>query len=208
MVLTSSSGRAGEPPNAPAGFPRPRRPDNSARSPRPTSIARNVGRRAVAHRGVDRVGGDLAVDRSRGEIRVRLLVADRLGGLIGGELHDFDLVGSTPYCRRITLSRLTLAAVLPTTPIAGRQVAAIFVIFGPAFLPLTGCRRHPQHRDVLAQRGHGLRVLRHIEIAADDGEVGLAVAQCLRARRGAVGLRSGAAARGCALRTASASEPP
>ena len=64
----------------------------------------------------------------------------------------------------------------------------IFVIFGPAFLPLPLRRRHPQHRDVLAQRRHRLRIFRHVEIAADDGEIGLAFGQRLRARRGAVGL--------------------
>ena len=67
---------------------------------------------------------------------------------------------------------------------------AILVIFGPAFLPLTlGGRRHPQHRDVLAQRRHRLRVLRHFEIAADDGEIRLAFGQRLRACAGAVGLQ-------------------
>ena len=51
-----------------------------------------------------------------------------------------------------------------------------------------GRRRHPQHRDVLAQRRHGLGILRHVEIAANDGEIGLALAKRLGARRGAVGL--------------------
>ena len=58
------------------------------------------------------------------------------------------------------------------------------------FLALLGLgrRRHPQHRDVLAQRRHGLRIFRHIEIAADDGEIGLAVGKRLGARDGAIGL--------------------
>src|SRR5438876_134738 len=46
------------------------------------------------------------------------------------------LFGSTPYCCRITLSRLTLACVRPTTPILRPESCAILVIFGPAFLPL------------------------------------------------------------------------
>ena len=47
------------------------------------------------------------------------------------------LVGSTPYCCRITFKRLTLAWVRPMTPIRCPASCAIFVIFGPAFLPLT-----------------------------------------------------------------------
>ena len=55
-------------------------------------IDRQEGRRtAVARRGRDRVGGDLAVDRTGGEIGVRLLVVDGLGGLIGRKLDDLDL---------------------------------------------------------------------------------------------------------------------
>jgi hypothetical protein len=40
-----------------------------------------------------------------------------------------------------------------------------------------GRRRHPQHGNVLAQRRHGLRILRHVEVAADDGEIRLAFAE-------------------------------
>ena len=71
---------------------------------------------------------------------------------------------------------------------SGVRQAARFRDFGRLLALDLGCRRHPQHRDVLAQRGDSLRVFRHLEIAADDGEVGLAVAQCLRARRRALGL--------------------
>src|ERR1700732_1694075 len=46
------------------------------------------------------------------------------------------LAGSTPYCCRITLSKLTLAWVRPTTPMRCPASCAILVIFGPAFLPL------------------------------------------------------------------------
>jgi hypothetical protein len=49
-------------------------------------------------------------------------------------------------------------------------------------------RRHPQHHDVLAQRRHGLRILRHIEVAPDDGEVGLAFSEQTGARQRAIGL--------------------
>ena len=50
-------------------------------------------RAAVAHRGRDRIRCDLAVDRARREIGVGLLVADRLGGLVGRKLDDLDLAG-------------------------------------------------------------------------------------------------------------------
>ena len=50
-------------------------------------------------------------------------------------------------------------------------------------------RGHPEHRDVLAQRCHGLRIFRHIEVAPDNGEIGLALAEQLGARQGAIGLR-------------------
>ena len=48
-------------------------------------------RAAVAHGGCDRVRRDLAVDRAGGEIGVRLLVTNGLGGLVGGKLDDLDL---------------------------------------------------------------------------------------------------------------------
>ena len=55
-------------------------------------IDREEGRRAaVARRGRDRVRGDLAVDGTGGEIGVRLLVADGVGGLVGRKLDDLDL---------------------------------------------------------------------------------------------------------------------
>ena len=47
------------------------------------------------------------------------------------------LAGSTPYCCRITLSKLTLASVRPTTPMRRPASWTILVIFGAAFLPLT-----------------------------------------------------------------------
>jgi hypothetical protein len=47
---------------------------------------------------------------------------------------------------------------------------------------------YPEHRHVLAQSRHGLSVFRHLKIAADDGEIGVAVGQCLGARAGAIGL--------------------
>jgi hypothetical protein len=48
--------------------------------------------------------------------------------------------------------------------------------------------RHPNHRDVLAQRCHGLGIFGHVEIAPDNGKIGLAVAEQLGARQRAVGL--------------------
>jgi hypothetical protein len=63
------------------------------------------------------------------------------------------------------------------------------VIFAAAFLPLDlGGRGHPQHHDVLAQRRHGLGIPGHIEVAANDREIDLAVGQRLRARGAAIGL--------------------
>jgi len=42
------------------------------------------------------------------------------------------------------------------------------------------CRgRHPQHRDILAQRRHRLGIFRHVQIAANDGEVGPSVRERL-----------------------------
>ena len=87
------------------------------------------------------------------------------------------------------MSKLTLAWVRPTTPMRRPASCAIFVIFGRGLLALDlGRRRHPQHRDVLAQRRHGLRILRHVEIAADDGEIGLAVGERLALAMRAIGL--------------------
>ena len=51
-----------------------------------------------------------------------------------------------------------------------------------------GRRRHPQHNDVLAQRRHGLGIFRHFEIAANDREIGLALAKRLGTRGRAIGL--------------------
>ena len=48
-------------------------------------------------------------------------------------------------------------------------------------------RGHPEHHNVLAQRRHGLGVAGYAEIAANDGEVGLAVGQPLGACGGALG---------------------
>ena len=87
------------------------------------------------------------------------------------------------------MSRLTLASVRPTTPMRRPASWPIFVMAGAAFLPLVlAAGGHPKHRDVLAQRRHGLRILRHFEVAPDDGEIGLAFAEQIGARQRAVGL--------------------
>ena len=90
IVLTSSSGLAGEPPKVLAGIRKPRRPEVLCN--RLGRIDGEEGRNAaVARRGRERVRGDLAVDRSGGEIGIRLLVADGVRGLIGRKLDDLDL---------------------------------------------------------------------------------------------------------------------
>src|SRR5215213_2677956 len=50
--------------------------------------------------------------------------------------------GSTPYCCRITLSRLTLAWVRPTTPMRRPASCWIFSILELAFLPFSGGGTH------------------------------------------------------------------
>ena len=189
IVLTSSSGRSGEPPKAPAGIS-DGLVDRMVLRDRLGRIDREEGRRAaVARRCRDRIRGDLAVDRSGGEIGIGLLVADRLGGLAGRKLDDLDLGGIDAVLLQDHLEQIDIGrgAADDADAVAGElrnlgDLRAGFLAFA------LGGRRHPQHRDVLAQRRHGLRILRHVEIAADDGEIGLAVGQRLGARGGAVGL--------------------
>ena len=99
----------------------------------------------------------------------------------------------------------------PTTPRRWPTICSIFSIFGrlrlrlrclpwrpwpcapcPCALPLRRscggrCARHDEHDDVLAQDGDGLAVLGHSGVAADDGEIGLAIVDGRRGgRRSAV----------------------
>ena len=146
-------------------------------------------RAAIARRCRDRVRGDLAVDRSRGEIGIRLLVADGVRGFAGRELDDLELVRIDAVLRQDHLEQIDIglgaAGHADTVPGELRN----FGDLRAGFLALgLGRRRHPQHNDVLAQRRHGLGIFRHFEIAANDREIGLALAKRLRARGRAIGL--------------------
>ncbi|MGY4283064.1 hypothetical protein ACVWXO_002284 [Bradyrhizobium sp. LM2.7] len=118
---------------------------------------------------------DLAVDRTCGEIGIDLLGADRLGGFIGRELRDLDLGGIDTVLLEDHLKQVDvgLGAADHADAMAGelRDLGDL----GALLLALGG--HGPQHHDVLAQGRNGLRVLRHVEIAADDGEIGLALRQ-------------------------------
>ena len=163
-------------------------------------IDREEGRNpAIARRGRDRVRGDLAVDRSGGEIGVRLLVADGVRGFIGRKLDDLDLVRIDAVLLQDHLEQIDigLGAADHADAVSGELDDLRDLRRGLLALDLRR-RRHPQHRDVLAQRRHGLGILRHVEIAADDGEIGLAVGQRLGARQARHRSASGAGGPGCA----------
>ena len=152
-------------------------------------VDREEFRRApVAHRGRDRVRGDLAVDRAGREVGIRPLVADGIGGLVGRKLDDLDLFRIDAVLPQHHLEQIDIgvgaADDADATPGKLRNLGdggGCLLAFD-----LAGCR-HPQHRHVLAQRRHGLRVLRHFEIAADDGEIDLAVTDQLGACNRAIG---------------------
>ena len=139
--------------------------------------------------GCDRVRGDLAVDRAGGEIGVRLLVTNGLGGLVGGELDDLDLRRIDAVLPQDHLEQIDVGLGAADDADAAPGELADFRDGGRGLLALgLGRRRHPQHHDVLAQRRHGLRILRHFEVAPDDGEIGLAVSEQAGARQRAIGL--------------------
>ena len=146
-------------------------------------------RAAVAHGGCDRVRRDLAVDRAGGEIGVRLLVTNGLGGLVGGKLDDLDLRRIDAVLPQDHLEQIDVGLGAADDADAMPGELADFRDGGRGFLPLgLGRSRHPQHHDVLAQRRHGLRILRHIEVAPDDGKVGLAFSEQIGAGHRAIGL--------------------
>ena len=146
-------------------------------------------RAAVARRGRDRVRGDLAVDRAGREIGIRLLVADGLGGLVGRKLDDLDLCRIDAVLLQDHLEQIDigLGAADDADPAPGELRDFRDGGRGLLSLGLAG-RRHPQHRDVLAQRRHGLRIFRHFEVAPDDGEIGLAFTEQGGACSRAIGL--------------------
>ena len=107
----------------------------------------------------------------------------------GRKLHDLDLGGIDAVLLQDDLEQIDVGLGAADDADAAPGELRNFGDLGAGLLALRFAgRRHPQHRDVLAQRGHGLRILRHIEVAADDGEIGLAVGERLGAGAGAVGL--------------------
>jgi len=98
------------------------------------SIARKVG---VRHRACDAAiasAVDLAVDRSRGEIGIRPSGCGWRPRLRWRDWTISTLFGSTPYCARITLSKLTWPGCVPTTPMRCRELG--FGDLGAGFLAL------------------------------------------------------------------------
>ena len=146
-------------------------------------------RAAVVGRCGDRIRGDLAVDRAGGEIGVRLLVADGVRGLAGRKLDDIDLARIDAILLQDHLEQIDIGLGAADDADAASGKLRDFGDLRAGFLALAlRGWRHPQHRDVLAQRRHGLGIFRHVEIAANDGEVGIAVGKRLGARGGAIGL--------------------
>ena len=91
------------------------------------------------------------------------------------------------------MSKLTLAGVRPTTPMRCPASCAILVIFGAAFLPVLlplafAAGGTHSTATFLRSVATALRIFRHVEVAANDGEIDLAVGQRLGARGGAIGL--------------------
>ena len=146
-------------------------------------------RAAVARGGRDRVRRDLAVDRAGGEIGVRLLVTNGFGGLVGGELDDLDLCRIDAVLPQDHLEQIDIGLGAADDADAMSGELADFGDGGRGLLPPgPGRRRHPQHHDVLAQRRDGLRILRHVEVAPDDSEIGFAFSEQAGARQCAIGL--------------------
>ena len=138
-------------------------------------------------RGGDRLGGDLAVDRTGGEIGIRLLAADGVRGLAGGKLNDLDLGRIHAILLQDHLEQVDIGLGAADDADAAAGELCNLGDLRPGLLALHG-RRHPKHGDVLAKRRHRLCIFRHVEVAADDGEIGLAVGNRLGARGRAVGL--------------------
>ncbi len=190
MVLTSSSGLAGEPPNDPAGISE-RFVHRVVLRNRRGGIDHQEGRRAaIARRCRNRIRRDLAVDRTGGEIGIRPLVANSFRGLIGRKLNDLDLAGVDAILLQDHPEQIDIGlGAADDADAAPRQLGNL----GDRRRGLLAfdsfrCRRYPQHRNVLAQRRDCLDIFGHGEIAADDGEIGLAVGNRLRACHRAVGL--------------------
>ena len=125
---------------------------------------------AVVRRSIDRVAGDLAVDRPRREISVGLLVADGFRGLGGRKLDDLDLALIDPVLLQDHLEQINigLGAADNADAVSG-ELRNLCNLRAGFFACSFRRRRHPQNRDVLAQRRHRLSVFRHVEIASNDG---------------------------------------
>ena len=106
------------------------------------------------------------------------MVTDGFGGLVGGKLDDLDLGWIDAVLPQDHLEQIDIGLGAADHADATSGELCNFGDRGRGLLALAlAGRRHPQHRDVLAQRRHGLRIFRHFEIAADDGEIGLALAE-------------------------------
>ena len=152
-------------------------------------IDREEGRRtAIARRCRDRIRGDLAVDRSSGEIGVRLLVTDGVRGFGRRKLNDLDLARIHAILLQDHLEQIDigLGAADDADTMSGELGDFRDLRRGLLALGLAG-RRHPQHGDVLAQRCHGLGIPGYVEIASDNGEIGLALTEQRGTGQGAVG---------------------
>ena len=186
MVLTSSSGLSGERRRRRRESRRPRRSDGFARSPRPN---RSRGRSAYPRRASMRIASAVillltgpAADThppSGCGLRRRL----RWPETERYRPCRIDAVVLQDHLEQIDIGR---GAADDADAASGElrnfgDLRNGFLAFG------FGRRGHPQHRDILAQRRHRLGVLRHVEIAPDDREIGLAVGQRLGARGGAIG---------------------
>ena len=146
-------------------------------------------RSAIADRGRDRVRGDFAVDRTGGEINVGLLFANSVGGFVGRKLHDLDLVRIHAILLQDHLEQIDVGLGASDHADAAPGQLCDLRDLWTGLLAFAHCwGRNPQHRDVLAQRCHRLRIFRHIEIAADDGEIGLPFGKRLGALGGPLGL--------------------
>src|SRR5713226_2126941 len=133
-------------------------------------------RSAIAYRGRDRIRGDLAVNRAGGEIGIRLLAANRFRGFVDRKLDDFDLARIHAILLQDHLEQIDVGLGAADDADAAAGELRNFGDLRTGFLAFAfRRRRYPQHRDVLAQRRYRLRILRYIEIAADDREIGLAV---------------------------------
>src|SRR5262249_3572551 len=103
------------------------------------------------------------------------------------ELDDLDLGSIDAILLQDDLEQIDVGLGLADhTDLAPRKLADLGDLRTRLLAPAFGWWR-PQDHKVLAQRGDGLRIFRHLKIAANDRKVDLALRQRLRARHRAVG---------------------